>query len=107
MEELFQLPLIYIICGAVFMELFFQPVKKFLNKSQTLLGYGQFLWTLRVGAALLLVQSTQSWEASIILLTITCVIHVLLLRKNKKLNLRKHKKLSSQELEYVTVTNNS
>ena len=105
-EELFQLPLlIYILCGAVFIELFFHPVKKFINMSQTL-GRGRFLWALRVGAALLLFQSTQSCEVSIVLLTITCVIHVLLLQK-KMLNSRRHRKLSSQELENVTVTNNS
>ena len=107
MEEILQLPLVYIVCGAIFIELFFLPVRKFLNISQRLLGYRKFLWAVRVGAALFLLQSTQSCEASVVLLTIIYVIHVLLLQRNKKLNSRKHKKLSSQELEYVTVTNNS
>ena len=106
LEEIFQLPLIYILCGAVFIELFFYPVTKFVNTSQRLMGYEKFLWPLRFGAAILLVLSTQSWEASAVLLTITWVIHVSLLQKNKKLNSRK-KKLSSQELEYVTITNNN
>ena len=88
-----------------FYRTFFHPVKKFINMSQTL-GHGRFLWALRVGAALLLLQSTQSWKVSIVLLTITYVIHVLLLQK-KMLNSRRHRKLSSQELENVTVTNNS
>ena len=83
LEEIFQLPLIYILCGAVFIELFFHPVTKFVNTSQELMGYEKFLWALRFGAAILLVLSTQSWEASVVLLTITCVIHVSLLQEVK------------------------
>ena len=103
LEEIFHLPLFYILCGAVFIEYFFHPVTKFVNASQRLLGYVQFLWAVRIGAGLLLIQSTQSWKASIFLLTMCAIIHVSLLTRNQQVNSRNN----SQELEYVTTANSS
>ena len=102
LDEFFHLPLVIIICAVILIQICFKPVTKFHDASKNLLGDKNFLWIICIGGRLLLVCSTQSWIASILLFTCSCFVSVLV-ERNVESNSRKNKMLDSQELEYATV----
>ena len=102
LEQLLQLPLVtfvVILCVAAFVEHKLKPIRVFWHTSEKLLGDAQFVWALYILAVLMLLCSTQSCVVSLILLTITYITIESVSKKTKKLK----RKLSSQELERVTV----
>ena len=103
-EQLLQLPFVFVIFSAAFIELTLHPLRTFLNKSEKLLQNKIFLWTVRIGGMFIIgAYSTQCIEASVILLIIIIIYGFIIEKQNKKFNSRKKKKLRSQELEHVTV----
>ena len=104
LEQLLQLPFVlFIICSAVLIELFFQPLRNFRNRSEEWLRDTKFTWSVQFGAMLMIgVWSTQRFIVSFLLFTIIITAIKTRSRRNKRFKTLK-KKPSSQELEHVTV----
>ena len=104
LEQFLQLPFVlFVICSAVLIELFFQPLRHFLNRSEELLRDTKFTWSVQFGAMLMIgVWSTQRFIVSFLLFTIIITTIKIQSRRNKRFKTLK-KKPSSQELERVTV----
>ena len=103
LEQPFQLSLLFTFCAAVLIEILLQPLRSFRNRSDELLQNMKFIYGVQFGAFLMIGGwSTQCYEVSVPLSTIIFAIIEIWSGRNKRFKTLK-KKLSSQELEHVTV----
>lgn len=103
LEQPSEFSLIFTIFAAVLAEISLQPLRSFLKRSNELLQNVKFIWGVQFGAMFMIVMwSTQCYEVSALLYIVVIAIIKRWSSRNKGFKTLK-KKLSSQELEHVTV----